>query len=1184
MVLYCAGHEAAVLRMLVHKLKNHPDEDMCYMTTVGTYPFGEINMDYTFAYKCVMQVNTAYGKAFTNEKVIVDGTVKMMDEAFAANGICVNEFSHIYVTEDIYHPYTIYFETKNIPYTTIEFTPYSFNNKSKFNIKEHLYTRSVEYFKLCENIGAFTGEGKSCIKRIFDSESVNCFPECQKEYYNYVESISNLSREDLNICVKLYNIPYNLENAGEISMLLTNSRGFIYGNAPEIDYLDIPRIYQKVCDYYLSDLENVYIKPHPNSYGVPYEKYFDSNQIIDAKFLVDLVPFIQNVNLNTIINVASTASVLLKKYCKNQISLGLDFFKFAGDVQAAGALLSYIGNDDLISTIYVAGFNKEQFMKMSVVNFGSKYAVKSIDSFENETDADRYVIVANSQQSFWAAVEKVNGIAVNEKLECYQLIGKEYVKSKHTYEDFEAYIASYKKLKAYHKLLPHSGNVVDVRAFRISNESVVTAMGGNVVRYVIPKLNNYTKASAIMWINPISDDIDSVDWEGMSNSDWLLFDIEPLRYMLADCNNIWYTDTIDFRNKSVYKNNKDKITFVNPMELEDSIIAERLTRFADKLLQRFPKDKMIFLRNGLAFYTGINYRFAPNFGNDVYNRFMEKWEDFLIEKLNPHVISVWKYYFSLSDSNKITYEDEMYEDIVNKVNAVLNGREQMRDNASGYKPDCEIAFKRYLKYYDWVQLKKNYTLFWNEDFYLSKYLIAFGKTFLEKYELVLKDMIYCNITEQDIEAYLKERELNELSEAIHAVQALYAGEKCVWDGLFEYNFPIKKMLIKQMAVYYKKKNIIIPDINVKNEKYFWKLMLSGRTPEPREKNILASTYRTPVDVWGSCVARNIFDFVQEHLYVERYAFRVSMMNMDEKPIQVPEEWMKPEEFASEFVLRMIRIEFQRNAFEYFDKSSAKWIVIDLSNICSFTESYKGTPYSSILNLIKEYPFWRHMQKDSVKVDYTDDVYTDEYFIKRLRTACNYIKKRYGKNVIIVRTLWADAYVDKDDTICLLDAQDRQRLSRRKHITGIAEDYLYRQLECYMVDYVGMFYASPVSIAGGLEALHYEDDFYKEAGYAIEKIIRTEPDERLICDYRVKIKLERAKRLLKNPNNLPFLRKNFNKTPLDSVIMQMPVELIEKYQDDLERLYHMQSGNFAEVVGLDIELPEQLKNELKRIIG
>ena len=99
---------------------------------------------------------------------------------------------------------------------------------------------------------------------------------------------------------------------------------------------------------------------------------------------------------------------------------------------------------------------------------------------------------------------------------------------------------------------------------------------------------------------------------------------------------------------------------------------------------------------------------------------------------------------------------------------------------------------------------------------------------------------------------------------------------------------------------------------------------------------------------------------------------------------------------------------------------------------------------------------------------------------------DFVKSRYGKNIILVKLSLKDKYVTLDNRIEKLS--DDSAFAEKKEFLERYEGMFAALTDCYVVDVAKHFYADDSFALGGAHIVHYEKEFYSCCAKHITEIL------------------------------------------------------------------------------------------------
>ena len=116
------------------------------------------------------------------------------------------------------------------------------------------------------------------------------------------------------------------------------------------------------------------------------------------------------------------------------------------------------------------------------------------------------------------------------------------------------------------------------------------------------------------------------------------------------------------------------------------------------------------------------------------------------------------------------------------------------------------------------------------------------------------------------------------------------------------------------------------------------------------------------------------------------------------------------------------------------------------------------------------------------------------FDKRTKMECRDIITRfawemmniYGDNIVVVKTDIKNEFISLDNRVERM-AEDPD-FERKREFIAFCEDIFIQQTNCAVIDISRHFYASDKYPSGGAHMVHYEHEFYREAGVFLAHIL------------------------------------------------------------------------------------------------
>lgn len=177
-----------------------------------------------------------------------------------------------------------------------------------------------------------------------------------------------------------------------------------------------------------------------------------------------------------------------------------------------------------------------------------------------------------------------------------------------------------------------------------------------------------------------------------SDVDYLVMDLMDFQTNFAILGTTAFdTNAYEFMNTALFRKYQDKIKVSNFMELPEWIYYPYVDLFFEEVLQKFDSDHIILNRfRANTYYLGKdgmikkipdNYK-NPYQANDKYNVPLRKLEDYIIDKYDPYVVDLSKFY--MGDENEwdnlqgAHFEREFYHETYETILHIINDKPQSR--------------------------------------------------------------------------------------------------------------------------------------------------------------------------------------------------------------------------------------------------------------------------------------------------------------------------------------------------------------------------------------------------------------------------------------------------------------------------------------------------------------------------
>lgn len=536
-----------------------------------------------------------------------------------------------------------------------------------------------------------------------------------------------------------------------------------------------------------------------------------------------------------------------------------------------------------------------------------------------------------------------------------------------------------------------------------------------------------------------------------------------------------FTGTKKFLNSNFYKNNNDKLTKIVPSQSIE-LTKELLDRYINKIQTLYSHDKIILIRvkmpkmgckQGELRNISVNYQL---------NNFLQLIEDYVISKLNPCVIDISDHFFkNIEIGNIFTFEKLFYIQTMEYILKYIN-------NPSGRHYYNEISLKvwirRIQKFYKNMTARSYQKYLLNNTDAADIIIANSSLDFTAKYQNALIKLKEDNVSLEYTENVLPESDYEVLL-AVNAIQAMkqkdFTQPYSVYDVAFRYNFNILKTFSKNLS------SAIGYYVTPENIKSVYKLLNNSEALEL----YFAKNPVTHIDIWGSCVSREVVNRVQPRLCVDNYIFKQSQLLSADAPItsiQCSDDISDYENNA--WRMKTIRASIQRDGRQVLNDRHSDVLLIDFYDLICTMKKYEND-FFEIDDFIERTKFYKSI-KDKCSTTYLFDEFDIEDSTARMREFGEYLITLYGKNIILIIADLKNEYLDLDGNIKPL-YDDGTYEEKVKYIKNLEKIFI-ETTNCYVIDDSRKYMASDDFPLGGAHIVHYESQFYMKAGQKLLSII------------------------------------------------------------------------------------------------
>ncbi len=534
-----------------------------------------------------------------------------------------------------------------------------------------------------------------------------------------------------------------------------------------------------------------------------------------------------------------------------------------------------------------------------------------------------------------------------------------------------------------------------------------------------------------------------------------------------------YTGTNRFLKSKFFNEHKDEFTRIKPPYDED-FWKPLVKKYADAVSASFVPEKIILFRHRFSdkfVKGGSELRNIPP--RSSLNRQLAAMEEYFISQVNPSVVELSQHYFTVGSSPSC-YEEEYFFDAYNGAKKIV-----FRDRRYVDTPDPDMWFSRVLNYYDNMTARAYQS--WLLDMKNAADLIIANtsKVFAAENKDCLMRLKACETASLGkISAFFKDDpKADKLVIAARIISAVLSGDisksyefyALAFEGKFNILKQMAKLLSKRIGAYVSKDTA---------ERVF--LLLDK--PEQLEHYVSVLKSRT-ADIWGSCVTREVFNNVK-NCGVGRYIFKQCPVLAYDSPIPMEIPDGTADFGGNEWRRRTIADAFSRNGLSVLKSEHSKWLVVDFYDVVCNMNEYKGHLFE-VDDFICRTEFYKGIKPDCIPCSLVEKLSEEQCTEVVTRFALD-MSSVYGNNIVLIKADLKDNFVNLENRI---EKSEADPLFRRKQkLIALCEDIFAKQTGCAVIDISKHFYASDKFPLGGAHIVHYEQEFYREAGVFLSHIL------------------------------------------------------------------------------------------------
>ncbi|MBO5266598.1 MAG: CapA family protein [Ruminiclostridium sp.] len=534
-----------------------------------------------------------------------------------------------------------------------------------------------------------------------------------------------------------------------------------------------------------------------------------------------------------------------------------------------------------------------------------------------------------------------------------------------------------------------------------------------------------------------------------------------------------YTGTKRFLKSEFYLEHKSEFERIKPPFAAD-FWKPLVKEYAEAVLEAFPSEKIILFREKFSDHLikgGTELRNASVRGS--LNKQIAEMEQYFITLTNPNIVNISQYYYNMGGSPS-NYEPAYFIDACNAAYDIIYNNRRYIDT-----PDLDLWYDRMLSCYE-NMIARGYQSWFLDMKKASDIIIAYtNKAFAaENRERLLMLKISGSESLSGVSLFFKgDRGAKPIIEAAEIISAVLSGDTAkpydFYAPVFDNKYNIIKKLIKVVSAETK---VSLNDETVE------KAMLLKNRPDQLMGFVFQLRERS-VDIWGSCVSREVLNHCSKSSIGE-YIFKQCPVLAYDNPVpaEIPEDVSLFD--GNGWRRRALKSSFERDGMEKLKADNSNWIVVDFYDVICEMASYKDGLFE-IDDFIKRTGFYNSI-KSECKPGNLFEYRTKEECSSAITRFSWDLTNIYGDNIILIRVEPKDSYITLDDRLGKMPSDFHFR--RKCDLISFCETQFMRQTGCYVINLSKHFYASDKFPLGGSHVVHYEQEFYREAGIYLNHIL------------------------------------------------------------------------------------------------
>ncbi len=663
------------------------------------------------------------------------------------------------------------------------------------------------------------------------------------------------------------------------------------------------------------------------------------------------------------------------------------------------------------------------------------------------------------------------------------------------------------------------------------------------------------------WSMPSADSAQQVDLHNSLDA-WLR--LHPAQSVVVDlhyvCMNLFYQGGqyyTKFPGMNASELGKDAVE-ISYKDLSDSKKKQLIESYADTLRKHFRPEDIALIQTRKSEYFAVGDRVRAQ-DHKASNELFSECEKWFQARTGCATINTLTFYYLEKKPDGNQYEKEAYQDLADNIKRFARKDHVRR------RPIFRFSLDRYCRYYNNLY-KKAFGAFLRTGNAIENLVYSSQPAFIqENYELLRAAERLLIPGYRDLAAKLdmslpNAKLLQDLLVTFDAVlKKDYTNPEIPYYLLFDHDFTVRE-LWKQMQSYAKEHwSDIVPEqiTEVNYGYYFCKMQLELTENETicaqasrimaRYEDHGAALKPLVADLWGSCVTRLNFqyDLVERktEMVLKGNLFQALPIFLDGPKVIYNPLLFLPTTTSDNLV---VQLELDGKIQKTLDQTGSDWLVMDFYTLnAKSIYRYQGKIFCDNGNY-----FAKRSGAENVTLH---EEFTDEQILRELDALAEYVKKRYGHRVILIKHKRMTHYIDFQGKIQRFSDEPYRDSIERNPYGHRYNDYFANKSGCYYIDIVDQFLSDEMNLLY-LNTVHYENAFYDEVRLLLKHIMTQEPTQKHFTAYSSRTRVERIVSLRRSNPDAPILSELFCQNWLDQLLLKLDVETVGKFFEDFAGLY------------------------------